>query len=118
MNRTTLTIALALACAAAASARADDITVDPHPFVASASRAQVVQEMHAFRQAGVIPWADDYNPLTSFRGERTRAEVKAEFLGSRKEVAAYSAEDSGSSFIARLKVRSPRPATNELARAD
>ena len=117
MNRT-LSIALALACAAAASARADDITVDPNPFVSTATRAQVVQDLHAFRQAGVIPWADDYNPLATFRGERTRAEVKADFLASRKEVAAYSAEDSGSSFIAGLKVRSARPARNELARAE
>ena len=113
-----LAIAMALACAAAASAYADDITVDPNPFVSTASRAQVKQELRAFRQAGASPWADDYNPIVHFRGALTRAEVKAEFLASRREVAAYSAEDSGSSYLARLKVRGMRPAATEFAQTE
>jgi hypothetical protein len=100
MNRN-FALSLAIALAAAGNAFADDITIDPHPFVSTASRAQVQDELRQFRQAGANPWADDYNPLAEFHGSMTRAEVTAGFLASRNEVAAMGAEDSGSSYIAR-----------------
>ena len=60
MNRY-FALALFVACAASGPALADDITIDPHPFVSTASRAQVMAELQQYRQSGVNPWADDYN---------------------------------------------------------
>ena len=94
-------IAIAIVCGAAANAFASDITEDPNPFVSTASRAQVREELAAFRQASVNPWADDYNQLAEFRGSVTRAQVKSAFLTSRDEVQAFSGEDSGSIYLAR-----------------
>lgn len=51
MNRH-LVIALAPACGAAGNAFADDITVDPNPFVSWASCAEVGEELAAYRKAG------------------------------------------------------------------
>lgn len=116
MNRT-YALSLALAFVAAGNALADDITIDPHPFVSTASRAQVKEELRQFRQAGIIPWADEYNPLTHFRSSRTRAEVTAEFMGSREATTAFSSEDSGSSYLARMNVPTMRPGI-ELARME
>jgi hypothetical protein len=114
MNRNTA-IALAIACAAAGTAYADDITVESHPFVSSMSRAQVIDEMRQFRKSGVNPWADDYNQLAVSRSPMTRAEVMAEFRGSRNMIAAFSGEDSGSSYLNRLAAVKARPAATELA---
>jgi hypothetical protein len=115
MNRN---IALALALGfAAAGAIADDITVDPNPFVSTATRAQVRQELRDFRNTGVNPWADGYNPVTQFRSSLTRAEVRDDFLASRNTVAAFSAEDSGSIYLARA-MKMPRVRHTELARGE
>ena len=102
MNRTHA-LSLAIALAAAGNAFADDITIDPHPFVSSASRAQVRDEMMQGRTAA-NPWADDYNQLARFRSGLTRAEVTAEFMGSRATVHALTAEDSGSAYLARTHI--------------
>jgi hypothetical protein len=96
---------LAAALAAAGHSFADDITVEPFPFVSTASRAQVQDELRQSRQAGANPWADDYNPITHFRGGMTRAEVTAGYLASRNAVAAFSGEDSGSMYLARAQSR-------------
>jgi hypothetical protein len=101
MNRSSLVIA-ALSFAAFA-AHADD--ADPSgQFAASAAaqatRPAVQAQLVQYRQAGVNPWSTSYNPLKSFRSERSRAEVKAEYLASRNEVAAMTREDSGSSYLA------------------
>lgn len=110
---------LAFACAAAAgNALADDISVDPHPFVSSVSRAQVQEELRQFRQAGVNPWSDDYNPLAGSAGTGSRAEATAAFLAARDLVAAFAGEDSGSSYLARMAHAGARPAATELARAE
>lgn len=116
MNRT-YALSLALVFVAAGNAIADDITIDPNPFVSTASRAQVKEEMRQFRRAGVIPWADEYNPLTHFRGSKTRAEVTAEFLASREATLALSSEDSGSSYLARMNAPAMRRGV-ELARME
>lgn len=105
-------LALCIACGCSGAAFADDITIDPHPFVATASRAQVQEELRQFRMAGINPWADDYNPLAQARGTMTRGEVTAGFLADRKMVAAFSAEDSGSSY---LKIASRRAPATEIA---
>jgi hypothetical protein len=103
MNRT-CALSLAIALSAAGSAFADDITIDPHPFVSTASRAQVKEELRQFRQSGINPWADDHNTLAQFRGSKTRAEVTAEYMGSRATVSAFTGEDSGSAYLARTHV--------------
>jgi hypothetical protein len=115
MNRH-FAIAIA-ACAAATAAFAGDITVDPNPFVSTATRADVRQEFAGFRQAGVNPWADDYNQLSHYAGSLTRAQVKEGFIGSRAEVAAFSGEDSGSMYLARSKAPALHR-VHELARAE
>ena len=111
MNRN-YAICLAMACVAGGNALADDVTVDPNPFVSTASRVQVQEELRQFRKAGDSPWADAFNPLASFRSSTTSAEVTAEFLASRNAVAAYSAEDSGSSYLARLNAKAVRRPTD------
>jgi hypothetical protein len=120
MNRKlAIAIAIAIACATVAgNAFADDITVDPHPFVSTMSRAQVQAELKAFRQSGVNPWADDYNQLAHFQSSMTRAQAKADFLASRDSVAAMGAEDSGSSYIARAKTPNQLRVARALAAAE
>lgn len=99
MNRN---IAIAVFVAAAASsAIADDITVEPTPFVSTATTAQIRAELKAFKQSRVNPWSMWYNPLSNFQSTRTRADVVAEFISNRDQVAAFGAEDSGSAYLAR-----------------
>ena len=104
MNRIALLGTIVLA-AAATSAFADDITIDPHPFVSSRTRAEVQAELAQYKQAGVNPWSTSYNPLKYFRSARTRAEVEQEYIASRDEVRALTAEDSGSAYLAQHRVR-------------
>jgi hypothetical protein len=114
MNRA-YAISLSIALVAAGNAFADDITVDPSPFVSTASRSQVRDELMQSRQAGINIWADDYNPAADFRSSMSRAEVTAEFLVSRSAVAAFTAEDSGSSYLARMNAPIGRRGTQVAA---
>ena len=98
MNRNVV-IALLLATAAWTSL-ADDITVDTTPFVSTATRAQVQAELKNFKQSGVNPWSNRYNPLAQFNSQRTRAAVTAEHTNARDQVAAFTGEDSGSAYLA------------------
>jgi hypothetical protein len=116
MNRTTL-LSLSLAVLAAGYACAGEITVDPEPFVSVASRAQVRQELDQFRGSGVNPWADEYNQLAGFHSSTSRAATTAEYLAWRDAVAAFSSEDSGSSYIARANAAASRRGT-QLANAE
>jgi len=111
MNRKTLSAALILV-AAAGSAFADDITVDTTVFTGSRTRAEVQAELQQFQQQGVDPWARNYNPLQSFQSGKTRAQVTAEFLADRDEVAASNSEDGGASWRA---ARAARPVNPVLA---
>ena len=99
MNRFALASFLAIAAASTSVAFADDITVDPHPFMSSSTRAEVQAQLQQHKAAGVNPWSTSYNPLARFTSSRTRAEVHAEFLRSRAEVAALNGEDSGSAYL-------------------
>lgn len=112
MNRYLAVSLLALAAAAASPAFADDITVDTTPFVSTRSRAEVQAELAAFRKAGVNPWSQAYNPLKTFTSRTTRAQVTGEYLQSRDEVDALTAEDSGSFFLSQ---RVPTGAVRVLA---
>ena len=104
MNRTTTTLALAAALSLvgfAAQAETPDLSGQ---FAASAgtpaTRAQVQSELAAYKKAGVNPWSTSYNPLASFQGQKTREQVRNEFLSSRNAVSAMNREDSGSAFLA------------------
>jgi hypothetical protein len=103
-------IVFAAMSVAAVAAHADD--ADPsgqfaHSVASSTTRAEVRAQLQQPRTAAqaqqpraVSPWSTAYNPLTTFKGQRTRAEVTAEFLASRDAVEAMTAEDSGSAFLA------------------
>jgi hypothetical protein len=111
MNRN-FALSLCIACGCCSGAAfADDITIDPHPFVSTMTRAQVREDLRLFQASGTNPWADDYNQLAGMQGTATRAEAKADFLASRKMVAAFSGEDSGSSYLAKMNARPRMPAT-------
>lgn len=101
MQRISIALAAALSLAAVA-AHAE--TPDPAgQFAASAggvSRAQVQAELAQYKQSGVNPWASSYNPLKSFHGQKTRAQVEGEFLANRQAVQAMTSEDSGSAYLA------------------
>jgi len=109
MKRSVAASLLALAAAASGAAFADDITVDPHPFVPALARADVQAQLQQYKAQGVNPWSTSYNPLKQFAGSRTRADVTAEFLQARDEVAARNGEDSGSSWLAAQARRSVPP---------
>jgi hypothetical protein len=102
MNRKLAATLVFAAAAIAGNAFADDITVDNSHFVSSKSRAEVQAQL-AQRTANV--WSTQYNPLATFKSEKSREEVRAEYLASRNEVAAFNSEDSGSAYLAQNRVR-------------
>ncbi|MDB5856488.1 MAG: hypothetical protein JWQ76_177 [Ramlibacter sp.] len=106
MNRN-FALALVIATAAAGNAFADDITVEAMPFTSSMSRAQVQADLQQARASGIDPWSQSYDQLADFRGERTRAEVSAEYTAERDYVAALNGEDSGSVLLARRELPQP-----------
>ena len=119
MNRYIVTV-IAAACAAAVPAFADDITIDPHPFVSTMTRAQVQADLQQAMKNGGVSYGSGYDPLARYPAapgpKRTRAEVTAEFLATRADVAAMNAEDSGSAYLSRMAAtRAVRPATTDLA---
>jgi hypothetical protein len=85
-------------------------------FVSTKSREEVRAEWQAFKASGVNPWSAAYNPLASFQSTKTRDEVQAEFLASRKEVEAFTGEDSGSAYLsATPPVNASTEAANDVA---
>ena len=97
----TLVAAVAAGSAVAGTAYVGDIAVETDAFTSSRSRAEVQAELAQYKQAGVNPWSNSYNPLKSFVSTKTRDQVTAEFLGARDQVAAFTREDSGSAYLAR-----------------
>ena len=102
MNRSRLALAAALSIAAFAATAE---TPDPSgQFATGASgqltRAAVHSQLVQARQAGENPWATSYNPLKSFRSDRSRAEVQADYVANRDRVAAFTREDSGAAYLA------------------
>ena len=92
------------AATAATSAFADDITIDPTPFVSTRARTEVQAELAQYKQEGVNPWSISYNPLKYFHSAKSREEVQQEFVASRDTVKAMTGEDSGSSYLAAHRV--------------
>ena len=110
MNRTIAIAAIALV--AASSAFAESPLVDTRPFAGAKTRAEVQAELQQFQAAGVNPWAQEFDQLRGFKSATTRAQVTAEYLQSRDETAALTAEDSGSAWLA---ARTPVVAAPVLA---
>jgi len=105
MNSKAILAVAAFAALASAGARADDITIDNTPFQSVRTRAEVQAELAQFKQSGVNPWSISYNQLAKFQSTRSRADVQAEYLAERNLVAAMTAEDSGSAYLAHAPVR-------------
>lgn len=117
MNRnlaTTLTFvstgaaALALAAIASGNAYADDITIDPTPFVSSRTRAEVQAEVMGQGEALRIAsseWSTQMNATMLPQSTVTRAQVTQEYIATRREANALNGEDSGSSYLASLPRR-------------
>lgn len=107
MNRKLATALVLAAAAAAGNAFADnafagDITIDNSHFVSSLTRAQVQAQP---QQDGGNAASLQYNPLATFKGEKSRDQVTAEYIASRTQVAAFNGEDSGSAYLAQTRVR-------------
>jgi hypothetical protein len=115
MNRN-YAFAIILATAAAGNVFAGDgeITREPAPFVSTASRAQVQAELKEFRQSGVDTTSYEWNPLSQFRSDKTRADVRAEYIAGRQQVAAMNEEASGAVHALR-RIDVPREGATRLA---
>ena len=100
MNRKIASALVIAAAAVAGNAFADDITIDTTPFNSTKSRAEVHAEFNQFKKSGTSPWSTQYNPLARFQSSATRAEVVAQYIAARDEVAAFGGEDSGSRYLA------------------
>ena len=102
-------LALAAAFAGNAFAESPNAGVYNDQFTAGKTRAEVQAELAAYKQTGVNPWSTQYNPLRSFQSTRTRADVVADYVGSRDEVHALTAEDSGSAYLAQVRAAGVPP---------
>lgn len=113
MNRT-IALSLVLTAAAAVKTYAGEITMEPYPFVPSLTRAEVQAELQQARAVRLDAGSQEAGPIASFLGERTRADVTAEYLADRDTVSAMTGEDSGS--MHRMAHRGSRtPATRVVA---
>ena len=106
ITTTTAAAILAFAAMTTGTAYADDITVDSTPFVSTKTRAEVQAEVmgqaEALRMAS-SEWT--MNQAAHPDSGYTSAQAKAEYIASRNEVRALTAEDSGSSYLASLPRR-------------
>jgi hypothetical protein len=101
------TAAVALALAAMTPAHADDITIDPTPFVSTKSRAEVRAEVMGKAEEIRMAHGEGSTGMNHapFRSTLTRAQVRNDYIASRGEVNALNAEDSGSSYLAAKQPR-------------
>lgn len=98
----------------AGKAYAGDITIDPTVFVSTLSRAEVRADVMAHRDAvsaargeGIMGPAD--TPLAGTM--LTRAQARSDYVAARDEVRALTAEDSGSTWLARRAMPADRGTT-------
>ncbi len=113
MKTTKLLLVASLAAASfGVMAQSQEGSPLPQNFQATATRAQVQSELAAYKKAGVNPWSNSYNQLRQFNSARNRADVRAEYLASRDQVAALTGEDSGSAYLAHTAVRRVDADTN------
>jgi hypothetical protein len=104
MNRKTYLVA-AIAAFASVSSFAEVGEANPsgqyaQPIQSVQTRDAVRADLVAFKKAGVNPWSTSYNQLAGFQSSNDRAEVRADYVADRAEVAAMTSEDSGSNYLA------------------
>jgi hypothetical protein len=93
--------ALAAVAITAGNAYADDITIDPTPFVSTRSRAEVRAELldqPELTRTAASEWAmqqDSPHAKSTYTSEQAKAEYKV----SRQFVSALNSEDSGSAYF-------------------
>lgn len=111
-----LLVLASLAALASFGARADEADASQFAvqFNGTRTTADVQAELAQFKSAGTSPWSTQYNPLAQFKSGRTRAEVTAEYIAQRDQVAALNGEDSGSAYLAQAGRRGV-PASTTLA---
>lgn len=108
-NASKLFVIAAIAASSVGAAFADEADGSQNvlAFHGDRTRAEVQAELQQYRQAGVNPWSTSYNQLGGFRSEKTRADVRTEFLASRDEAAALKGEDSGATYLAQHRAATP-----------
>jgi hypothetical protein len=111
MNAKITVSSLVLAAAFAGNAFAESPIQANDSFAGAKSRAEVQAELGSYKKAGVNPWSNWYNPLRTFQSQTSRDAVVAEYLASRDQVNAFTAEDSGSAYLARTHTPGVAPST-------
>lgn len=110
---TRMPVVAALVAAAAApigSSLADDITIDPTPFVSTLKRADVRADV---ARSSLTEWERQHADAYAASGY-TRAQARAEYLAGRRDVWALNGEDSGS---ASLNWKAPPPGARAMGAA-
>ena len=105
------TAAAALALAAiSGAAYADDITIDPTPFVSTKSRAEVRAEVLGRAEQIRMAHGEGSPEMnrTPFHSTLTRAQVRDEYIASRDQVSAFNGEDSGSAYLTAMQPQRDR----------
>lgn len=95
------------AAAPAGQLLADDITIDPTPFVSTRTRADVRQEV---AKSSLTEWDRQYGGPHAVSGY-TRAQAREAYVAGRHEVWALGGEDSGSAY---LNWKGPTPSTRAM----
>ena len=98
---------LAAAGAPVGPSLADDITIDPTPFVSTRTRADVRQEV---AKSSLTEWERQYGGPHAASGY-TRAQAREAYVAGRREVWALGGEDSGSAY---LNWNGPTPSTRAM----
>lgn len=106
------TVALATLASAimAGNAMAEGPLVDSTPFVSSRTRADVRAELMRDRNmvtSAANEWTSQLNEPHQVASGYTREQARAEFIASREEVRAATAEHGGSGYFAYTPMRMP-----------
>ena len=115
MKTTQLLVIASLAAAsvgAFAQSQSQEGSYLPDQAQSALTTAQVRADLDAYRKAGVNPDSMSFDQLAGFQSTRNRADVRAEFLGSRDQVNALTGEDSGSAYLTQLAARQQDAGTN------
>jgi hypothetical protein len=108
---TTFAAAAIAAALVSTSAYAESPTVDNTPFVSSKTRAEVQAELKT-PFIGGDPWSSRYNMFArTSTSSLTTEQVRGAYKMSRDEVNAFTAEDSGSAYLASMPLKFKTTAT-------
>ena len=109
MSTATAVVATTAAVVVATSAYADDITVEQAGFVSTLTREEVNAELKKPYPNG-NPWSGSYN-MRPVQSTASPELLSTEYINSRDEVRARTAEDSGSAYPMKFTPSSDGPAT-------